>query len=133
MERIVVKKVYVGGATKFGLLYGLIVGFLVTIIMLILLLTNIVGVSDVVGPASFIYSLLGLSDSMVYLLVFTFLFYTIVGVLVMFVGSLLYNLTSKLGGRLHLGLAEHVAPVKPIKFVKSGKETKTTPIKISNR
>ena len=82
MERIEVKKVYVGSAVKFGLLYGLIVGFLVTIVMLVLLLMSIINVGDVVGPASFIFSLFG-SASLVYLLVFTFFFYIIMGFIVM--------------------------------------------------
>ena len=118
MERIEVKKVYVGSAVKFGLLYGLIVGFLVTIVMLVLLLMSIINVGDVVGPASFIFSLFG-SASLVYLLVFTFFFYIIMVFIVMLIASLLYNLSSKLGGRLHLGLAEYIAPVKPVKSVQN--------------
>ena len=120
-ERIELRKVYAGSAALLGLLYGLILGIIDAIIVIIS--GFVVPGGIIVGVYQFntlgwIFGLAGIVLVANVVLMF----------LVVLLGSLIYNLVSRMGGGLHLGLAEHVPEVKKPKKPMPSK----LPVKSSN-
>lgn len=105
IERIEVKRIYVGRAAMFGLFFGLIIGFIVGIIFLIIGLwfTNFLNNISVLGGNSSLPITTGGKIMYSFTLI---VFYTIGSCIIFVVGALLYNLIAKIGFTIHLGLAE---------------------------
>ena len=113
-ERIVVSKIYVGSAALFGLLYGLVIGLIMVIIFLI------GGLTGFQGEGSFLANLIPFGGFYV-LAIAILVFYVIGGLIAMVISALLYNLVAKLGGKLHIGLAEYEKKVEPMNAMKAAK------------
>ena len=120
-ERIVLRKIYPGPAALFSLLHALcwaVIGFLVVLIYGFIAKGGIVIGTARYGTAGQIF----LFSLMVFLILF-------VGLFVMtFLCCLIYNLVSKMKGKLHIGLAEYVAPPKKPKMAPLNKKTATNPM-----
>ena|SRR3989338_9923012 len=105
MERIEIKKIFVGRAAMFGLFYGLVLGIIVGIFFFIVtsfavdFLNNI----SVPGATGNIPSTTGgiLFASFILIVI-----YTLGSCFGSAVFALLYNLVAKMGFSIHLGLAE---------------------------
>ena len=128
-ERIEVRKIYLGSATLFGLVYGLVIGIIFAIIVLILGFSNIIAITGIF-TASF-NSGAGLLDNLTSD-IFTFsgvslLVIAIGGLILGFIGALVYNLVAMIGGKLHLGLAEYERGIKVVNVAAK----KTPSIKIA--
>ncbi len=100
-ERIEVRKIYVGRAAIFGFFYGLVIGLIAAIIVIIAGLFGFTSNVPFISAGGII--LAGVIVAVMY-------------VLISFIGSiisaLVYNLISKLGGRIDIGLAEYEPRMK---------------------
>ena len=103
VERIEVRKIYVGRAAIFGLLYGLIIGVLFGIAIILMVLLGVGSALNAFGIP------LGLTTSTA--LIFAFgavILYAIATCIMAIISAALYNLVAKMGGRIDLGLLEFV-------------------------
>lgn len=115
-EKIEVRKIYLGKASLFGLLYGLVLGTILAIIVLIIGFTGLFDSFFLIGsPTPSPVGFTGPSTT----LILTFssislLGLAIGGLIIGFVGALIYNLVSKIGGMVQVGLAEYEPKAKGI-------------------
>lgn len=99
-ERIEVRRIYPKSAAKFGLLYGALTAVLVAIFVLI---------AGLFTPTGFrLFGLIyGATVVSLLMIILISILVTIASIFILFfVGALLYNLTARLGPKLHIGLAE---------------------------
>ncbi len=101
-ERIVLRKIYVWRAALFGLAYGFFLGLVLVIpFYIVMIMTGESYFSDVSGINSLI-----LESTFIFSFIILF-FYTLISGVMFAISALVYNLISKTGLRIHLGLAEY--------------------------
>jgi hypothetical protein len=111
VERIEVRKIFIGSAFKFGLLYGLIIGLIFGIIALVMEMAGYSTGNVFTGgllPIEGIFIVSGV----------VFLFYVILGIVGAVFGALIYNLVAVMGGKIHIGLAEYEKAVDSMQAAK---------------
>jgi hypothetical protein len=98
VERIEVRKFYVGRAALFGLLYGLLFGVIFGVVFFLSVLIGDVSLTQSVGNVG-----VGLGLIVSFgIVIFSAIWISVI----MVVSALLYNIIVKMGGAIHLGLAE---------------------------
>ena len=101
-ERIEVRKIYVGRAAIFGLLYGLVLGLIIGIYFFA---SSLIGLENNLTLFGKELKIVGIGIGSIVLVGAT-IFFSIASCIFMIIGSFVYNLISQIGGALHLGLAE---------------------------
>ncbi|MBI3334758.1 hypothetical protein HYZ97_04700, partial [Candidatus Pacearchaeota archaeon] len=117
VERIVIKRLYIGRAALFGLLYGAFLG----IIMALVILASAFASSNVEGYA-FLAEFLG--PGFIFILAFLVLIAcAVLSCIGAVLTAVLYNLVSRFGGSMHLDLGEYDAPAAVMKPAESTIQT----------
>ena len=113
-KRIVFKRIYLGRATLLGLYYGIITGIISAFLVFFatyFLIETIVQ-SGLLSDFSNEVSSSGFSGAAVLALVY-FVVHAILTPILFFIGALIYNLASKMGGAIHFDLAEYEVVQNP--------------------
>ena len=103
VERIELRKIYVGKAAIFGLLYGLMMGLIIGIFFFVSALIGLENSLTLLGKEFKI----DVAGMVAIVLIGATIFFSIASCISIAVIALIYNLISQIGGALHLGLAEH--------------------------
>ncbi|MEK6844386.1 MAG: hypothetical protein AABX83_03070 [Nanoarchaeota archaeon] len=102
VERIELRKIYVGRAAIFGLLYGLVTGLIIGIFFFVGSLIGLQNGFTFFGKA---LNISGVGMGSIALIV-SIIFFSVASFISMAVSAFIYNLISQIGGTLHIGLAE---------------------------
>lgn len=108
IQRVQLKKIYIWRATLFGLLYGLVSGVVLAVVSNLLIFFGFKNM-HILGQ-NIVNVTVGLIAVVTVLLI---LIFAIIGAIVFLLGSLVYNIVSKFGSKIHLEFMDY-EPVKEI-------------------
>jgi|GEM_PF-6290293 len=100
-KRVIVRKVYTGKAALFGLLYGALSGVVLGSVFYLMLLFGLSAVSDSFNLP------VNAGIELFFAVILLIFLYTIACCFFAIISAALYNLISRMGGGVHLSLADY--------------------------